>query len=486
MNALTVAELLQDASREVRAVLWDVTALDGPGLAAAWPLFAAQAAGALESVPLPDLATTLLARRARGSRSRPHRWGPPVGAEPDPHLVRAGRALAAVAELLGRYATPPASVEAGRDADLVRRRIAECLVVGSHATALGLLEHATRLRPARPGIAFQRPEVRRGINGANQAQSRRLASELATLEAHAAHYLAGPGVQQAWPAGAPQRRLEHVVDPDRLARALGRWEVTAMRLVHAQPPSVRDLAAVAHAEQALLLHTMVILDACARTSVIDPGDFDLLIRPRLGEAQVAWGTVATRWPAQLSTPASPSPAGVQANAQLHAALGQITREGNGWATPTLIASRVQLLEVAAQLRDAAMASVSRAQRFAELPAELAGAGQLHAPARLLAATEPGRGGHGRGPDIAVRPADVANGRIVLVRPEQVAGVTAAAAALRRRLTSLTAALQTLPLGRPRPAVAGPASSAPEGARDPSRDAPAAASIRLARRATLPR
>jgi hypothetical protein len=486
VNAPTVQELLRDASREVRSILWDVTALDGPGLAAAWPSFADQAAGALESVPLADPATALLIRRAQGSRSRPHRWGPPIAAEPDPHLVRAGRALAAVAELLRRYATPPPSAAAGREADLVRRRIAECLFVGSHATALGLLEHATRLRPARAGLAFERPGVRIAVNGANKAQSRRLASELATFEAHAAHYLAGPGVGEPSPGRGRRGLCDYVVDPDRLSHALARWEVTAMRVVHAQPPSVRDLAGVAYAEQALLMHTMVILDATARASVIDPGNFDLLIRARLQQAQAAWGNVATRWPAQMSTPAPPSSAGVQAGAQLHRALGEITREGNGWATPTLIAQRVHLPVVAGALRDAAAASVNRAERFAELPAELAGAGQLRAPARLLAAMHADRSGPGRELDIAVRPADLANRRIVLVRPEQTAGATAAACELGRRLRSLTAALATLTLGRPRPGVTEPASGARAAARGPGPAGPAVATTQLARRATVGR
>jgi len=39
-NTPTVQELLRDASREVCSFMWDVTALDGPGLAAAWPAFA--------------------------------------------------------------------------------------------------------------------------------------------------------------------------------------------------------------------------------------------------------------------------------------------------------------------------------------------------------------------------------------------------------------------------------------------------------------
>src|SRR5665811_1849477 len=158
VNTPTVQELLQDASREVRSIMWDITALDGPGLAAAWPSFAAHARDALSAIPLPEAGTRLLIHRAAGPRYRPNRWGPPVDAEPDPHLVRAGQAMAAVADLLTRYAAPPTSMAAGHDAELARLRIAECLLVGSHVTALGLHEHSARLQPARAGLAFNRPE----------------------------------------------------------------------------------------------------------------------------------------------------------------------------------------------------------------------------------------------------------------------------------------------------------------------------------------
>ena len=175
MNSPSVGELLQDASREVRSIMWEVTALDCPALVAAWPAFAAQARDALAAMPLNDPATRLLIERAAGPRPRPNQWGRPVDAEPDPHLVRAGQALAAVADLLKRHATPPRSLEARHDADLARQRIAECLLVGSHATTLGLLEHASRLQTPRAGFAFDRPEKRLAVNGANKAQSRRLA-----------------------------------------------------------------------------------------------------------------------------------------------------------------------------------------------------------------------------------------------------------------------------------------------------------------------
>jgi hypothetical protein len=52
VNSPSVGELLQDASREVRSIMWEITALDGPALWAAWPAFAAQARDALAAVPL--------------------------------------------------------------------------------------------------------------------------------------------------------------------------------------------------------------------------------------------------------------------------------------------------------------------------------------------------------------------------------------------------------------------------------------------------
>jgi len=138
---------------------------------------------------------------------------------------------------------------------------------------------------------------------------------------------------------------------------------------------------------------------------------------------------------------------VAASAQLHQALDEITRDGNVWATPGLIAKREDLVDVAGLHRDAVAASSARAERFAELPAELAAAGHLRAPARLLAATGRHPNGRGSEPESAVRTTDVANRRIVIVRPEQMAGARTTACDLALRLGSLTQTLETLPLGR---------------------------------------
>jgi len=138
---------------------------------------------------------------------------------------------------------------------------------------------------------------------------------------------------------------------------------------------------------------------------------------------------------------------VEASAQVHRALDEITRNGNSWATPAQIAKRVHLDEVVLVLSDVVEASHSRAERFVELPTELAGAGHLVAPARLLATAERLRGGREPEFESAVRTTDVANKRIVVVRPEQTTAATETASALARQLTSLTAALGTIPLGR---------------------------------------
>jgi hypothetical protein len=245
-----------------------------------------------------------------------------------------------------------------------------------------------------------------------------------------------------------------------LPQALAAWEVTARRVLHAQPPSVRDLAGVARGEQVLLVHTAVILNAAAQACVIDHDGFAHQIYRRLQDAEVAWGDVAATWPSQMTTPAPPSPAGVDASGQLHRALNEITREGNGWATPVVIGQRVSLAEVTGLLSDAVVAGGSRAARFAELPNELAHGGQLRAPARLLAAMEHHHSSE-RGSDrqSAVRTTDVANRRIVVVRVEQTTGATATARDLGRQLTSLAHALETLPLARRSLAVGGSTSTA---------------------------
>jgi hypothetical protein len=166
----------------------------------------------------------------------------------------------------------------------------------------------------------------------------------------------------------------------------------------------------------------------------------------------------------MTTPAPPSLAGVEASAQLHQALDEITRDGNVWATLALIAQRGHLDHVAGLLRDAVAASSSRAERFAEPPAELAAAGHLSAPARLLAATKRHPSGCGTATESATRTTDVANRGIVAVRPEQTANATATACHLARQLTCVTASLETLPLGRQSRAMVESASNAQIAAR----------------------
>jgi len=130
-----------------------------------------------------------------------------------------------------------------------------------------------------------------------------------------------------------------------------------------------------------------------------------------------------------------------------------------------LAERVHLPEVVVLLRDVIEASGSRTDRFAELPNELSRAGHLHAPARLLAAMERHANGRESETESAVRTTDVVNRRIVVVQPEQTTAATATARHLRQQLTSLTAALETLPLGRESLTVVGPGLSAQAAARE---------------------
>jgi hypothetical protein len=232
------------------------------------------------------------------------------------------------------------------------------------------------------------------------------------------------------------------------------------------------------------VHAAVILDAAARAAVIDPRDFDHQIRPRMQDAQAAWGDVAASWPAQMTTPVPPSLAGVEASAQLHRAMDEITRNGNGWATAAQIGESVHLGDAAGLLRDSIAASGKRADRLAELPSELADAGHLHAPARLLAAVERRLSGRGLGAESALRTTDVANRRIVVVRPEQTAHATAAACRLGRQLTSLTQALETIPIAKPSQALVEPSWYMHETTRGVQHASRARAKVQLTRDAAV--
>ena len=143
---------------------------------------------------------------------------------------------------------------------------------------------------------------------------------------------------------------------------------------------------------------------------------------------------------------------------------------------------MHLPEVVVLLRDVVAVSVTRAERFAELPAELARAGHLHAPARLLVAMERHTSGRESETESAVRATDVANNRIVAVQPERTTAATATARHLSRQLASLSAALETLPLGLKSLAVVGSESTAQAAAREVQPAGPALAQVHRDRRA----
>ena len=209
-------------------------------------------------------------------------------------------------------------------------------------------------------------------------------------------------------------------EPDRLQRALARWDIEAHRTLAADP-SPHHLV-LASRTQALIATTALLLLEARRH--IEPGVGDDIDRATTAvrDTAGAWSHLASRW-ADLATPGNrPDPQLAQAVAQLRAAARDLTHDRDTQARTDLIDDRV---DVAAVLDSLHQALVSAAD-LADLAREVAAHPDLVGPARPLSIrahneceqTREARPREGAEEDVIwVLPADVLNNRIVpLPRP----------------------------------------------------------------------
>lgn len=432
MSSPSVGELLDEADREVRSILWDITELNGPALAASWPRFMDSAHDALVALQPADTQTRLLVLRAEGPGPRPHRWGRPVDAAPDPRMERATAALRDVAELVGRHAGRWAA--AAPDVEYARRRISATIYHAAHAARTGLREHTQQRQPARPGVAFIRPPEPLVVPGLQRAQLPRLISAIEALEAQAERLVTG---NLRFFGGSPTPRGGSDLPAHDLAEALARWEITCQRILAAEVPSVADLAGIATTQSALMANAEAILRAAA---VVGAADANAVSRahPMLSSAQAAWSATAASWSGFGTMGRGPDPGGAQASTEVLRALHEITRNSNGWADPAAIASRCDLPATIEAIGHAVTSGERLADRYVELPAELAAAGRLRGrPDKLPSGASVDA--HGRE---TIRLA-IAGRSAVAVHPGQTDILDAAANTLMERSRALGSVMDTI-------------------------------------------
>ena len=432
MSSPSVGELLDEADREVRSILWDITELDGPALAASWPRFMESAHDALVTLQPIDTQAKLLVLSAEGPGPRPHRWGRPVDVAPDPRMERATTALRDVAELVGRHAGGWAG--AAPDAEHCRRRVSATMYCAAHAARTGLREHAQQRQPARPGVAFIRPSEALVVPGLQRIQLPRLISAIEALEAQAERLVTR---NLRFFGGSPTPHGGSDSPAHNLAEVLARWEITSRRLLAAEVPSVADLAGIATTQSAMMANAEAILRAAA---VVGAADADAVSRahPMLSAAQAAWSATAASWSGFGTVGRGPDPGGAQASTEVLRALHEITRDSNGWADPAAIASRCELPATIEAIGHAVTSGERLADRYVELPAELAAAGLLRGrPDKLPSGVSVDA--HGR-ETVSLA---IAGRSTVTVRPGQTDILDAAANTLMERSRALGPVMDTI-------------------------------------------
>lgn len=430
-DGATVGELLHGADRQARDVLWDAGHLDAERLAVAWADFACASATALAAIPNPALSTALVCVKL-GSHAKTVGRLPLPASTPDPRLERAAALTWRAQSLLSTYATRAATLGDAqrRDADAARLRIIQTVYIAAHGVSLALREATAHGRP---------PSCLRALG----------------QQVDAIEQVTGSYVQRHAAAFAG----EHTMTPEAgaLAEALGQWNLAAHQSLDNPDVSTADLIGIARTNAALLLSTGVIIAAAGEAGLVNPVDLATRVTPGLDAAVTAWTALAQDWQdSRLATANQRARIDtLAADSQLHQALREITRNGSGWASPALIASRADLALAVRDLAHATSGVADLARRYTAVPGDLAHAGRLSLPARHLVDLENRAHAsrfaeHGSTPKLPVSSSDVAHNRDVPPTPRLLARLEALA---RRTVTRMDASCVAVamigrPAGRP--------------------------------------
>jgi hypothetical protein len=402
-----VGELLHGADREARSVLWDVGSLDAVGLAVGWADFASASAAALAAIPHPGLSTALVSVKLDSHAKAVGRLALPE-AMADRRLERATALTWRAHALLSANATPAATLDEARrrDADAARLRIVQTVYVAAHGVSLALREATKDAEPL--------------------ARLKALGRQVDAMER-----VTGSYVQRHASAFAG----EHPTHPEAgsLAEALTQWNLTAHQALEHQDVSTADVVGIARTNAGLMLSATVIISAAAERGIIDRVDSATRLSPGLDAATTAWTALGKDWhDSRLASPkAHANLETLAAGSQLHQALREITRDGSGWASPALIASRTDLAATVRDLAHAATGIADLARRYSSLPGELAREGRLKLPARHLVELEKRAytglmGDKASALELPVSPSELAQNRSVRPTPRLVARLEALA------------------------------------------------------------
>ncbi|PWJ23350.1 hypothetical protein ATK17_3844 [Branchiibius hedensis] len=378
VDGRSIGELLLDADFQSRQLLLDVDGDDAAAMLRTWGEVV-QAAGELWSALPPHRLSSPVdgatMQRLEAMSQAQHRvqlaQGWPGDGPPDERLLSIAGNLQRAAELAagpGRHVRP--RTEAGRkDLDSARMRVMHTLYVGAHAVGVAVHQHVDDVRARSTKRASAR-ELR-GIPRGQDAATR-----ITAFEQLAGGYV-GNGFSRVL-AG------EHYTPPwgtGRLHQAFVAWDIQAHRTL-AAAPSAANLNLVAGTQAMIATASTALLGAAAAAGRVDGDDYQHRLAPALDANQQSWARGANRWGTLSSRGERADPALVHAAGECRAAVHEIAFDRTRWATPDVMASRVDLADAAVTVQQAMIATAELACVYRDVVDQEP---ELQGSARIMAA-----------------------------------------------------------------------------------------------------
>lgn len=377
----SVGELLGEADRMSRQLLWDVSGADAAPLVRTWgevveaasdlwaaiPGRSAAGYGADPMARLDALAHAMHRSRLAGG------W--PGDGPTDERAVVIAEMLIRAANLVTRHGqeVPMRRPDVRADAEAARRQTMHILFTGAHAVGVALHQFGRDERRAVCDGARPRP-LHPTAHPYALGRTARWVRRFETQERHASAYLHAPGHRDS--------AVQATTEPwqrDRLAHALAGWEVNAHRAMSGRPWAA-DVLMVCRTQAVIATGSLVLLDAARATGHLaaDAGNVEKGLTA-LETMQSTWVQLGTRW-ADLVSPGSRTEATVvHAAGEFRAALQDAAHGQQGWLPACAIADRIDLLGAVNAVQDALSSAVEMALTVGRLSASPG----LQGPARPL-------------------------------------------------------------------------------------------------------
>lgn len=370
----SVGELLLDADHQARQLLLDTGGERTGPLATTWPEMIEAATSLWAAVPSlspGSAAPDAMARIERLTQTHPPFSTSHTPPPRDPQLGAITDTFTRAADLVATHATPPVTEAARADIRAAQMRIMHTVHLATHAVIVALHEDIDHLhdQARQQGIA-------RRANPAGVTRDQNFIGRLDVVEQLASSHIDSQYVAalDGQHAGSPE--FGH----QRLSEALIGWDIQLHRTL-ADHRDAQTLTVAARTQADMATTAAVILAAAAAHGHIPDDHYRHRLAPAVQASQRAWGHAGTWW-TDLTVPGTRVDQNLLAAAgEVRAAGREITQDRTRWASPDLIAARVDLAAAVPPVAQSLIAAPDAAALIRGISTRT----DLTGPARPLAA-----------------------------------------------------------------------------------------------------